>query len=888
MTIYGNKSCKRLTAWFFFILSTASLASAATWTTVSSMTNSRYAHTATLLTDGRVLVAGGLNTTTGYLTNSEIFDPAIGAWTNTGALKTRRCSHTATMLPNGTVLVAGGNNGGGTQFLASAEIYFPTTGTWTNTGALHIARENHTATLLMDGRVLVTGGTPDGTNYLNSAEIFDPNTGQWTLTAPMSQGRSQHTATLLADGTVLVTGGYTGTNSLTGAEIFSPAIGAWNSANPMTKDRRFHTATRLPDGRVLVVGGTGSSGVGKTAEIFDPTAGNWIATGSTTNTFTEHTANLLPNGTVLVSGGLSGNRVGLYDPASGNWTTNVPWLNVARQLHSATLLAGGRLLVAGGYFTAATNSVEIYDYASGTWTTNGLASTNISLSTLTLLPSGKVLAAGGAVTVGSDSFIGTNFSRVYDPATGNWNAVAPMNFGRASHTITLLPNGKILVAGGYSVSTNVFPYTTLYVTNSELYDLASDTWSVSGALNYPRAGHTTTLLPNGKVLLAGGSVTNSELYDPATGMWTLTGSMNQAHLGNAAILLPTGKILSAGNGLSELFDPAAGTWTKFTNGGDGNTYLTATLLFGGRVLLAGGGSTSSMLYDPLAGTWTNTGSMNYARSRHLATLLPNGKVLVAGKSDTTFTGDPTLLSAELYDPITGTWTLTGSMSTRRYGSAAALLPNGKFLIVGGTNLATAEIYDSGIGYANTAQPQITSIVSPVNIGSSMVVTGTNFRGVSNGSGGNNSQDSSADYPLVQLRSLGNGQTAFLPAANWGTNSFASVPVTGFSPGFAMATVFANGIQSTSSMVNIGAPAPMIFNLQKIASTSFVTNGSYQFNLYYYPGASIMVQSATTDASTPLSSWSTLGTMTEISPGIYQFIDLSAKYHSKAFYVTHSP
>ena len=166
---------------------------------------------------------------------------------------------------------------------------------------------------------------------------------------------------------------------------------------------------------------------------------------------------------------------------------------------------------------------------------------------------------------------------------------------------------------------------------------------------------------------------------------------------------------------------------------------------------------------------------------------------------------------ELYDPVTGAWTATGGLDTARQEHTATLLPNGKVLVVGGTSYGypvfdSAELYDVGLGYSNSWQPQIATVTSPLNLGSNLVITGSQFRGIAEGSSGN-SQDSSTDYPLVQLRRLDNEQTVFLLTTNWSTNSFTSLPVWNFPPGYALATMFVNGIQSTSSVVNISVPVP---------------------------------------------------------------------------------
>ena len=505
------------------------------------------------------------------------------------------------------------------------------------------------------------------------------------------------------------------------------------------------------------------------------------------------------------------------------------------------------------------------------------------------------------MTVGADSYLATNSAQMYDPATGDWSAINPMNYARAAHTATLLPNGNVLVAGGYLSVTN--GNVASRPPCSEIFVPSSGQWLVASNLNYPRDSHTATLLPNGTVLVAGGfpSSTNAELFDPNTGAWTQTGSLKSPHFGATATLLPNGRVLVAGGygansptSITETYDPVSGIWTTngfMTTSRNGHT---ATVLPGGKVLVAGGYNSSSVnlssaeLYDPATGKWPPTGSMTNPHRSHHAILLPNGKVLVSGGNYLASPPYINPLSTELYDPVSGTWSLSGLLNMQRSGNAGALLTNGKFLVVGGTNNATAELYDWGTGYTNTAQPQIASITPALNLGDSLVVTGAHFSSVTDGSGGNSSQDSSTGYPLVQLRSIESGESAFLPAANWGTNSFVSLPVAGFPPGYAMATVFVDGIQSTSSIVNIGVQAPTIFDLHKVSSVSAITNGAYQFTLDYYAGATFTVQRAINDASQPVNTWPNIGKMTEISPGVYQFTDTYGKNNPKSFYAVHFP
>ena len=244
----------------------------------------------------------------------------------------------------------------------------------------------------------------------------------------------------------------------------------------------------------------------------------------------------------------------------------------------------------------------------GTWGATGSLANPRQDFTATLLPTGRVLVAGG-----TNSSRDLNSAELYDPAAGTWSAAANMAVMRHTHTATLLPNGKVLVAGGKNAWSS-------FLKSAEIYDPG---WgnivrcSATGSMATARDYHTGTLLPNGKVLVAGGMITSCELYDPVAEVWSATANMTVMRRWHTATLLPNGKVLFAG--------------------GYNGTSLN-----------------SAELYDPTSGTWSVTGSMAMARYSHTATLLPNGKVLVAGG---TGTSGP-LYSAELYDPAAGTWSAT--------------------------------------------------------------------------------------------------------------------------------------------------------------------------------------------------------------------------------------
>src|SRR6266581_6329977 len=230
-------------------------------------------------------------------------------------------------------------------------------------------------------------------------------------------------------------------------------------------------------------------------------------------------------------------------------------------------------------------------------------------------------------------------------------------------------------------------------------------------------------------------------------------------------------------------------------------------------LVVAKGLSYPVLIDP---SWVPTGSLITARSRHTATLLPNGKVLVAGGNH----GHAASSSAELYDPATGTWTATGSLGTARALHTATLLATGKVLVAGGNNgpaLSSAELYDPGLGFDPGWQPLLTMVTPLIVQGTELTASGSRFQGISEASGGNGVQNSSSNYPLVQLLNLANEQTLLLPVdamTGWSDSSFTSTPITvmttsssGFPIGYALVTVFTNGIPSQSQFVLAATSTP---------------------------------------------------------------------------------
>jgi N-acetylneuraminic acid mutarotase len=766
-----------------------------------------------------------------------------GAFFTTGEMTTPRSGATATLLTNGMVLVAGGSDTSTFQTTGAAELYDPATGQWAATGSMNTPRINHTATLLPDGRVLVAGGT--GTNFLapppffttlTNAEVYDPTTGAWTPTGGMTVARRQHTASLLPNGKVLVAGGTYDSSGR--CELYDPANGTWTLTGTMTTNRQEHTATVLTNGMVLVAGGEATVGFNlkpiATAELYDPNTGAWTATGSMTTNRFEHSATLLKNGKVLVEGGTAtstsilnnSTSAELYDPVNGTWTATGSMFFGSDENLPATLLPDGEVLVAGGGIgVSGYNPAQIYNPDTGQWVVAGdiLGDSALGGNTLTLLPNGQVLLAGNGL--GSfGGILNEPSAQLFNPDSA-WQATGSLNIGRyAGYTMTLLTNDEVLIAGGGG-------YTGVE-SSAELYNSTNSVWTQTGDMTGPRKYHTATLLKNGEVLVAGGEdddgnvLSSAELYDPATGQWTATGSLNNARERHQATLLKNGKVLVTGlddlnYDTAELYDPAAKTWsptasTKFAT-------VAAALLPNGQVLAIDGNG-GAELYDPDAAQWTSVSALNVALTTPVtAVVLTNNQVFVVG-------GYGGKAKAEIYDPSGDQWT-TAASTTNLAPAAATLLPDGRVLMEGGGgSTAAAEIYNPTTDtWTNTFGPMtsLRALQPAVRLPDGKVLVA-----------GGNSDELSED----------NGLTAelFNPTAGGGT---------------------------PPSIILVPSPT--------------LTDGAFEINFTAAPGQSFTVWS-TTDISAPFNSWTSLGPVTEVSPGHFKFSDAQATSLSHQFYRVTSP
>jgi hypothetical protein len=348
-----------------------------------------------------------------------------------------RAGHTATLLADGRVLVVGGT----ADIAHSAEIFVPASSTFIAASTMVHVRSGHCASLLVNGRILITGGVDADRALIKTAEIFDPTTRSFTTAADLNQARQGASCTSLPNGTVLIAGGHDSSGgSVLTAELYNPTTGNFQPVGSMHSPRAGHAGIRLPSGKVLLVGGDDES---SSAELFDPASGLFTTTGSMSQPRAHASATLLPNGKVLVLGGthtippegggaapapVSIGSAEIYDPAAGTFH-GAGKLLVARDSHSATLLANGTVLVAGGYWHGFDGDAD------SEWFTIFTA-------------------------------------EIFDPNTLASSFAASLEVDRAEHVATELSDGKVLITGGIKgfqeLCCKPKPY-TVALTSSEIY-----------------------------------------------------------------------------------------------------------------------------------------------------------------------------------------------------------------------------------------------------------------------------------------------------------------------------------------------------------------------------------------------------------------------------------
>lgn len=378
---------------------------------------------------------------------------------------TYRRDQATTLLWDGRVLVTGGRDRDGAP-LASAEVYDPADGTWSATGALGSPRYGHTASVLVDGRVLVTGGSGCRRNCTEAdasatAEIYDPQSETWSQTTNMQASRQGHAAAVLSDGRVLVAGGrgIDGGSaepparfppSLRSSELYDPRTGRWSAIPPMHRGRAGQHSVALWDGRVVMAGGYegtvvqyddeltegGRAQYGltpETIEVFDPVTGAWALSPRATITTIEWVG-ARSDGTLLIAGGLYQDRVQLYDPDGQRWSTP-----------------------------------------------SDRDPTAPDRSTLVLLDDAHLLATGGLSGADNEHVAAVGTTALLQTDTNAWKTVGEMTTPRVRHTAVRLPNGSVLVFGGYQIRAGRLRHGQSPVLTSEVYDPATDRWSAHGS-----------------------------------------------------------------------------------------------------------------------------------------------------------------------------------------------------------------------------------------------------------------------------------------------------------------------------------------------------------------------------------------------------------------------
>jgi hypothetical protein len=570
------------------------------FTAAGTLKVGRWGHTATLLNNGGVLMAGGVAYNGGGeipTVRAEVYDPATEISHSTHYMNAARAAHTATLLNNGLVLVAGGYafivhpfGIAGYVTLASAELYDPSTTGFTAIGNMNNAREYQTATLLNNGLVLIAGGGPASAELYVPPTFTPPNLESIAITPETSTWSLGTTQQFIATGTF---------SDGTTQQLASMT---WSSSDPTVAQITNDASNRglglaIAAGTVTITATDGSVSGSATLTVH-PTG--FVYTTSSLNTPRyDHTATLLNDGTALIAGGIDSSGIlssaELYNSTTGTFSYIHGGLNTARYNHTATLLSNGQVLIAGGH-NAVTylTDAELYNPATGTFALTGGLNTRRAYDTATLLNNGLVLIAGGYTY--SSGYLAS--AELYNPATGTFTLTGNLNTARAYDSATLLDDGTVLIAGGRNSSG--------YLASAELYDPVTGTFSyATGSLYNARAYHTATLLNNGMVLMAGGEASgylaSAELYNPATGTFTLTGSLNTARAFDTATLLNGGLVLVAGGEASgylvsaELYNPATGTFTFTGSLNTARAFDTATLLNNGMVLIVGGENKSGAL-----------------------------------------------------------------------------------------------------------------------------------------------------------------------------------------------------------------------------------------------------------------------------------------------------
>ena len=705
------------------------------------------------------------------------------AWEGTDSMVITRQDHTATLLPNGLVLIAGGTQLGSRL----AELYDPISATFRLTSESKHHRVSHSASRLRSGQVILTGGlSTEEVRELSSAELYDPATEQFTETGSMAGPRMDPALMLLPDGTLLVAGGDDATlvsSALDSAELYDPVAGAFYTVDAMSKRRSWPACGWLPDGKVLMAGGKDENGATRVAELFDPTTKQFEPTGTTVSPHALAAVLPLPDGNVLVAGGGDdqGNFLAaeIYDASAGTFravsdmhrdhfppigallpsgrvflTGRAEEKNEPSELFDpisesfsdtdaapsrfdgiVALLGTGAVLTAGGSLAGSVASANLYRDWPPMPAPSGDLYLPLVVHAAVALPDGRVVVAGGVVGVDDNGQAVGNYvflfdptsltfgegpttpvpyeasgvllpdervlvvglkSFVFDPVTSSVTEVVALNNRRSTSPI-VLADGRVLVAGGVGTSAGT--------ASAVVFDPTTLTVESVGDMSVRRSAYAAARLPLGEVLIAGGinaqqGLRTSEIFDPVTSSFRPTTSLPAASWFTSAAPLPNGTVLVAGVvGGNVIFDPAL---EQFIPAADlsGRTMPAIAQLEDGRVVCTGGVgpdpniSRVITIFDPVTRTYAPAGDMAQPRFGHTATALADGRVLIAGGAinnvDLGTTESVETASAELFDPATGISTpLWDNVETRPY-HRVSILATGEVLNTGGLSLGSSK------------------------------------------------------------------------------------------------------------------------------------------------------------------------------------------------------
>ncbi len=790
-----------------------------------SLQAARAAHTATLLPDGRVYVAGGYDVSASpsrYLVTTEVYNPGTNGFLSASPLISARAFHTATMLGSGKVLIAGGFNGRNLKanigILDSTEIYDPISDSVVPAQPMQVRRQGHTAILDPGGEVSLYGGLGNQTtsyltaisallaggsnvtgtpgvvpvsNVTGGSLIFpmdfslgvrssgviqegyvffsSPSVNFGAGVAYFTPGNAETVSGLRVDlaGTSVVCDitdgtcghirktvtpvGMAGTYTLYPQSVGLTSMGSFTGSVQLSG-----TLSESAPQQNLVAGGSSITGqtriTGLPAVLIgaDITAGTFVLSGGSLSNTSSFTVTLdggsfsVPAGTTIEDDGAGGARTEEVTVTISNLTGRANWAGSTGQqftsplqwtsqypppsqsgllgtltftaspinLANQTFVAEGATVVIRGMFYG---DEEAYKPQTNAWVYHYQGSTPKFSHTATLTPDGDIAVFGGKscanATCSSLAALGVGPIRI--PALPAWTALSGgLSARRANHTATLLPDGRILAAGG-SNGPNV-------ERTADLFDPVTRTFAQTGSMRDVRALHTASLLPNGRVLVAGGfstsatstgSINGAEVYFPDTGVWRPTSVMASSRSNHTALNLADGNVMVVGGyaggsylASAEVYYSTAGVWRALPSMSGGRARHTATLLQDRRVLVVGGVNSAGVLgtaalYNPATGAWSAAsplaaGAISHS---HSATLLPDGRVLVAGGND----GFGEINLSQIYDPASDSWSQTdNTLGAGRFNHTATVLPNGIVLVAGGAQggnnmISTVETFDVG-------------------------------------------------------------------------------------------------------------------------------------------------------------------------------------------------